>query len=64
MTPIAPHIAAFLRERLPLQRGASSHTTASYAYTFQLLFQFASDRFKVAPSQQPGFRAMKGDFQA
>jgi len=51
MTPIAPHIAAFLRERLPLQRGASSHTTASYAYTFQLLFQFASDRFKVAPSQ-------------
>jgi len=51
MTPIAPHIAAFLRERLPLQRGASSHTTASYAYTFQLLFRFASDRFKVAPSQ-------------
>ena len=51
MTPIAPHIAAFLRERLPLQRGASSHTTASYAYTFQLLFQFASDRFKVVPSQ-------------
>jgi integrase/recombinase XerD len=51
MTPIAPHIAAFLRERLPLQRGASSHTTASYAYTFQLLFQFASDRFKMAPSQ-------------
>ena len=51
MTPISPHIAAFLRERLPLQRGASSHTTASYAYTFQLLFQFASDRFKVAPSQ-------------
>jgi integrase/recombinase XerD len=38
MTPIAPHITAFLRERLPLQRGASVHTCESYAYTFQLLF--------------------------
>jgi len=45
MTPIASHIATFLRERLPLQRGASSHTSASYAYTFQLLFQFASQHF-------------------
>jgi len=25
MTPIAPHITAFLRERLPLQRGAAQH---------------------------------------
>ena len=50
MTPIAPHIAAFLREQLPRHRGASAHTTASYAYTFQLLFQFASQRFKVPPS--------------
>ena len=37
MTPLAPHITAFLRERLPLQRGASVHTCTSYAYTFQLL---------------------------
>lgn len=51
MTPIAPHITAFLRERLPLQRGASPHTCESYAYTFQLLFEFASDRLKVTPSQ-------------
>jgi integrase/recombinase XerD len=51
MTPIAPHIATFLREQLPRQRGASTHTTESYAYTFQLLFQFASQRFKVPPSQ-------------
>ena len=40
MTPIAPHITAFLRERLPLQRGASAHTCESYAYTFQLLFTY------------------------
>jgi site-specific recombinase XerD len=50
MTPIAPHLTAFLRERLPLQRGASVHTCDSYAYAFQLLLQFASDRFRVAPS--------------
>jgi integrase/recombinase XerD len=31
MTPIAPHITAFLRERLPQQRGASPHTCESYA---------------------------------
>jgi integrase/recombinase XerD len=50
MTPIASHISAFLRERLPLQRGASEHTCESYAYAFQLLFQFASRRLRVTPS--------------
>lgn len=50
MTPIAPHISAFLRERLPHQRGASAHTCSSYAYSFQLLFEFASRRFGVTPS--------------
>ena len=34
MTPIAPHISAFLKDRLPLQRGASEHTCDSYAYAF------------------------------
>lgn len=38
MTPIAPHITAFLRDRLPLVQGASPHTCDSYAYTFMLLF--------------------------
>ena len=50
MTPIAPHITAFLRERLPLQRGASEHTCDSYAYAFQLLFEFASERLRITPS--------------
>ena len=50
MTPIAPHISAFLRERLPHQRGASAHTCTSYAYSFQLLFEFASQRYGVTPS--------------
>jgi integrase/recombinase XerD len=51
MTLIAPHIAVFLRERLPLQRGASAHTCESYAYTFQLLFAFASQRLHLRPSE-------------
>ncbi len=50
MTPIAPHVSAFLRERLPLQRGASAHTCDSYAYAFQLLFEFASVRLRITPS--------------
>jgi integrase/recombinase XerD len=50
MTPIAPHITAFLRERLPLQRGASPHTCTSYAYTFQLLFTYMSHRLHLRPS--------------
>ena len=50
MTPIAPHIEAFLREHLSLHRGASQHTRDSYAYSFQLLFEFAAKRRKVTPS--------------
>ncbi len=50
MTPIAPHITAFLRERLPLERGASDQTCESYAYAFQLLFTFASQRLCLTPS--------------
>jgi hypothetical protein len=50
MTAIAPYITAFLRERLPRQRGASEHTCQSYAYAFQILFLYASERFNVNPS--------------
>ena len=45
MTPIAPHITAFLRERL-----TGENTRATYAYAFHLLFAFASKRLGVAPS--------------
>jgi integrase/recombinase XerD len=51
MTSIAPHISAFLRERLPHQRGASEHTCATYAYAFKLLFEFASSESGMTPSQ-------------
>jgi site-specific recombinase XerD len=50
MTPIAPDIEAFLREHLCLHRGASQHTCDSYAYSFQLLFEFAAKRLRVKPS--------------
>ena len=50
MTPIAPHMSAFLHEHLPQQKGASAHTCESYADAFRLLFEFASQRFQVTPS--------------
>lgn len=51
MTPIAPHMEAFLRERLPVERGASINTCDSYAYAFQLLLQYASKCLGVRPSE-------------
>lgn len=50
MTSIAPHIEAFLRDYLVRHRGNSEHTCESYAYSFQALFEFASQRLKVTPS--------------
>jgi len=50
MTLIAPHITAYLKERLPLEQAASDNTCASYAYAFKLLFEYASKRLKVPPS--------------
>lgn len=50
MILIAPHIAAFLQQRLPVEQGASEHTRDSYSYAFQLLFEFASKRLKISPS--------------
>ena len=51
MTPIAPHITAYLQHRLPAERNASPNTVESYAYAFQLLFDYASQSLQVAPSQ-------------
>ena len=50
MIPIASHITAFFRERLPIEQAASPHTCSSYAYTFMLLFDFASKQLKISPS--------------
>jgi site-specific recombinase XerD len=50
MTPLAPHLTAFLRERLPRERHASPHTCDAYAYAFQLLLSFAAHRLRTQPS--------------
>ena len=50
MTPLAPHLTAFLRERLPRERRASPHTCDAYAYAFQLLLTFAAKRLVTQPS--------------
>ena len=51
MTLIAPHIAAFLQERLPLERSASPNTCESYADAFRLLFEYSSGCTNTPPSQ-------------
>jgi len=50
MTPLSTHLAAFLQEHLPRDRGCSHHTCESYAYAFQLLVCFAADRHGTCPS--------------
>jgi integrase/recombinase XerD len=51
MTPIAPHITVFLQQYLPVDRGVSVNTCESYAYAFKLLFEYASNRLKITPSE-------------
>ncbi|MFH0828783.1 MAG: tyrosine-type recombinase/integrase [Candidatus Kerfeldbacteria bacterium] len=50
MTDLAPHLSAYLRERLPLERQASPHTCDTYAYAFRLLVTFAAQRLHTTPS--------------
>lgn len=51
MTSIAPHITAFLQQRLPVERGASDNTCESYAYAFKLLFGYAAATLRKPPSE-------------
>lgn len=50
MTPLAPLLTAYFRERLPRDRQASEHTCNTYAYAFQLLLAFAAQRLGTSPS--------------
>jgi len=50
MTSLAPHMEAFLREHLVRHRGASQHTSDSYAYSFQALFEFAARKLRTTPA--------------
>ena len=51
MTTLASHLSTFLREYLPRDRAASTHTCETYAYSLMLLLRFASERLRVTPSQ-------------
>lgn len=51
MTLIASHITVFLQQHLPVERGSTDNTCESYAYAFKLLFEYASNCLKVAPSK-------------
>ena len=51
MTLLAPLITGFLRDYMPRQRGYSSHSCETYAYSFRLLFTYAAKRLRIKPSQ-------------
>ena len=51
MTPIAPHITAFLQQRLIDELNASANTCESYAYAFKLLLEYAAHRLKTQPAK-------------
>lgn len=50
MIPLGQYLSIFLHEHLPQERQASRHTCDAYAYTFQLLIRFASQKLKRKPS--------------
>jgi hypothetical protein len=47
MRCLAKYLNAFLREHLPRDRKASTHTCETYAHSYQLLACFAAQRLKV-----------------
>lgn len=51
MTALAPSVTSFLREHLPRERNASSHTVASYAYAISLLLRYAANRLGRRPTE-------------
>lgn len=51
MSALAPHVAAYLNERLPIELGASRHTCETYTHALRLWFEFAAARHSVRPSE-------------
>ena len=51
MTPIAPFVVSYLRKHLPIERRFSQNTCDTYAYSLQLLFEYASKCLGEAPSK-------------
>jgi integrase/recombinase XerD len=51
MITLASHLSTFLREYLPRDRAASTHTCETYAYSLMLLLRFAAEHLGVTPSK-------------
>jgi integrase/recombinase XerD len=51
MTALAPHLTAFLRQHLPVERRAGPGTLDTYAHALRLLVCFAAERLGVRPSR-------------
>lgn len=51
MTALAPSLSSFLNTHLPVERGLSPATIASYSDCYRLLFSFAAKRLKVQPCE-------------
>ncbi len=50
MSALAPHVAAYLRNRLPSELGASPNTCQTYTHALRLWFEFAATRHGITPS--------------
>jgi len=50
MTALAPHVAAYLRDRLPVELGASRHTCDTYSHALRLWFIFTANQLGISPS--------------
>lgn len=53
MILLAPHLRAFLTDRLMKEQGVSEHTRDAYAYTFTLLLDYISKHLRKKPSDLP-----------
>jgi integrase/recombinase XerD len=51
MIPLAPLLSSFLCQHLPVDRGASPATIATYTDCYRLFVSWAASRLKVAPSE-------------
>ena len=51
MSELAKPVAAFLREYLPHERGASPHTIETYVIALRILITFLADLLRIQPSR-------------
>lgn len=50
MNALAPHVSAYLRDRLPVELGASRNTCETYSHALRLLFVYTANQRAITPS--------------